>query len=436
MDVSLARTTIRKLNLRLVYFTSFLFFLAWLDRSNVGFAALRMSEDLKFSATVYGLGAGLFFVSYALFEVPSNLILYRVGARFWLARIMITWGIISVGFAFVQGETSFYILRFLLGVAEAGFFPGVVYYFAQWFPSEHRAKAYAILVATPMVALIVMGPVSGWLLSATDGLWGIAGWKWMFIIEGVPSIIFGIITVFYLTDRIEDATWLSGPEKSWLRNALEADKRVEPPVNFASMSAFLADGRVWVLTGIYFFWTLGGYGIIFWLPQIIKSVGGLSTVQIGFLFSIPFICALISMLIVSRHSDRTGERKMHIVVCALLGAVALAGSAYVASPIIAFALICVSAIGNYGLQPIFWTLPTSYLGGKSAAAGIAFVNCAAGVGGFCGPYLVGWIKDATGSFAPALLALAVALLIIALLTLSIRIARRSPALRDASGQVA
>jgi MFS transporter, ACS family, tartrate transporter len=435
MDQSIARAVIRKLNLRIVYFASFLFFLAWLDRSNVSFAALRMSQDLQFSATVYGLGAGLFFISYALFEVPSNLVLYRVGARFWLARIMVTWGIISAAFAFIQGETSFYILRFLLGVAEAGFFPGVVYYFAQWFPSEQRAKAYAILVATPMVALILMGPISGWLLGATDGLLGVAGWRWMFLIEGIPSIIFGVVTFFYLTDSIDDANWLSPPEKTWLKEALEADKRSEPPIDFASVMAFLRDGRVWVLTGIYFFWTLGGYGIIFWLPQILKSVGSLSNLQVGFLFSIPFVCALISMLIVSRHSDRTGERKMHVVICALLGAIALAASAYVASPLIAFILICVSAIGSYGLQPIFWTLPTGYLGGKSAAAGIAFVNCAAGIGGFCGPYLVGWIKDATGSFSPALLALAIALVVIALLTLSIRIKRTPPLVGDPSSLV-
>jgi D-galactonate transporter len=432
MDQSIARTAIRKLNLRIVYFTSFLFFLAWLDRSNVSFAALRMSQDLKFSATVYGFGAGLFFISYALFEVPSNLVLYRVGARFWLARIMVTWGIISAGFAFVQGETSFYVLRFLLGAAEAGFFPGIVYYFAQWFPSEQRAKAYAILVATPMVALIVMGPISGWLLGVMDGVWGIAGWKWMFIIEGIPSIIFGVVTLFYLTDRIEDANWLNSQEKTWLIHALEADKKNEPPVDFASVTAFLRDSRIWLLTGIYFFWTLGGYGIIFWLPQILKSIGDLSTLQVGFLFSIPFVCGLISMLIVSRHSDETGERKMHIVVCALLGAIALAASAYIASSIVAYLLICVSAIGSYGLQPIFWTLPTGYLGGKSAAAGIAFVNCAAGFGGFCGPYLVGWIRDVTGSFSPALLALAVALVVIALLTLTMRIKRVPPTPRYAS----
>src|ERR1700722_4101663 len=423
MAGSVVAATIGKLNRRLVYFTSFLFFLAWLDRANVGFAALRMNDDLKFSGTVYGLGAGLFFISYALFEIPSNLILYRVGPRIWLARIMITWGIISTGFAFVQGETSFYVLRFLLGAAEAGFFPGVVYYYTQWFPSEHRARAYAVLVATPMVALIVMGPISGWLLGAAAHLGGLADWKWLFIIEGVPSIVFGIVALFYLTDRPEQARWLDPAEKTWLLNALEADRRAQPPDEHPSIEAFLRDGRVWVLTAFYFLWTLGSYGVLFWLPLILKSVGGLSSFQIGLLFSIPFVCALISMLTVSRHSDRTGERKMHIVICALVGAAALLASALVASPLLAFTMLCVSAMGNYGLQAIFWTLPTSYLGGRSAAAGIALVNCGAGAGGFCCPSLRGWIKDATGSFAQALVVLAAALVVITLMTLAMKITR-------------
>jgi MFS transporter, ACS family, tartrate transporter len=416
MDDALARLVTRKLTVRLVYFAGLLFFLNYLDRVNVGFAALRMNQDLGFTASVYGFGAGVFFVSYALLEIPSNLILRRVGPRLWLARIMVTWGIISGCFAFIQGSTGFYVLRFLLGAAEAGFVPGIVLYLTFWFPAAYRARAFATFFAASQLSSIIGAPLSGWILSSAHGLGGLSGWRWMFLLEAVPSVIAGIVILFYLPDRPEQARWLMPNEKAWLREKLAADV---PSSAHRSVGAFLADIRVWTLTGIYFFYAVSVYGILFWLPQIIRSLGNLDPVEVGFLTSIPYICALISMLVVGRHSDRTGERRLHIAGCALLGGVALIASAYVGHPTWAYVLICVAAIGIWGQNGVFWTLPTSYLSGAAAAGGIAFINCVAQFGGFFGPFGVGWIKDATGTFTLALLPLAAASLLVVLLALSL-----------------
>jgi D-galactonate transporter len=420
MDHALASRVTRKLTTRLVCFTGLLFFLNYLDRVNVGFAALKMNQDLGFTASVYGFGAGVFFISYALLEIPSNLMLRRVGPRLWLARIMITWGIISGCFAFIQGATGFYVLRFLLGAAEAGFVPGVVLYLTFWFPAAYRARAFATFFAAAQLSSIIGAPLSGWILSATHELGGIAGWRWMFLLEAVPSVIAGIVILFYLPDRPEQAGWLTAPEKLWLKAQLAADA---PVAAHGSVGAFLSDARVWTLTGIYFFYAVSVYGILFWLPQIIRGFGNLDPVQVGFLTSIPYICALISMLVVGRHSDRTGERRLHIAGCALLGGIALLGSALVGQPVWAYVLICVAAVGIWGQNGVFWTLPTSYLGGVAAAGGIAFINCIAQFGGFFGPFGVGWIKDATGTFALALLPLAVASLLVTVLALSLGRAR-------------
>jgi MFS family permease len=294
MDDAIASRVTRKLTVRLVYFAGLLFFLNYLDRVNVGFAALKMNQDLGFTASVYGFGAGVFFISYALLEIPSNLMLRRVGPRLWLARIMITWGIISGCFAFIQGATGFYVLRFLLGAAEAGFVPGVVLYLTFWFPAAYRARAFATFFAASQLSSIIGAPLSGWILSATHELGGISGWRWMFLLEAVPSVIAGIVILFYLPDRPEQAAWLTPQEKTWLTTRLATD---EPVAAHGSVGAFLSDARVWTLTGIYFFYAVSVYGILFWLPQIIRGFGNLSPVQVGFLTSVPYICALISMLV-------------------------------------------------------------------------------------------------------------------------------------------
>ncbi|MGA3128316.1 MAG: MFS transporter [Candidatus Korobacteraceae bacterium] len=415
-------STLRKLNTRLILFLFILYFFSWIDRANVGIAALRMNQDLKFSATVYGLGAGLFFLSYALFEIPSNLIMNRVGARLWLARIMVTWGIISSCFIFVHGQTSFYVLRFLLGAAEAGFVPGVVFYLTFWFPPEYRAKSYARFLSAAMLALVTMGPISGWLMTTMNGLAGLAGWRWMFLLEGAPSVILGIVTVFYLKDRPKDAAWLTAEEKAWLTSALEEGRRNAPPKEHHSVSAFVSDPRLWALTITYFFWTLGGYGIMFWLPTILKSVGHLSATQIGLLFSLPFICAFLGMYVIAPHSDRTGERKFHMVVSMLVATVFLGASVYV-PPVLALIFICIASFAIWGMQPIFWTLPPAYLGGASGAAGIALINSFGGIGGFAGPSVVGWIKDLTGRFSLAVLAMALSFLVTACMIAALKVQR-------------
>ncbi len=371
-----------------------------------------MNQDLKFSATVYGLGAGLFFISYALFEVPSNMFLHRMGARIWIARIMVTWGIISMGFGFVQGVHSFYILRFLLGAAEAGFFPGIIYYLTLWYPAGHRAKPYAYFLSCSMVALVLMGPLSTWLMTIMAGLGGLAGWRWMFILEGLTAFIMGIVTFFYLKDRPEQAKWLTGEEKRWLQDTLDAEHKASPLQEHESVRDFLKDKHLWVLTGTYFFWSIGNIGYLFWMPSIIKSVhSGLSNQNVGWLNSIPFIFAVIGVYVVRWFADTTGRRKFLLTYCAFTAFIALTAAAFVPSPILAFVLLCVGAFHIWGQLPLFWTLPAEYLRGISSAAAIAWVSSWGGIGSFFGPYLVGWIKDATGHFPMAIFMLAVSFMV-------------------------
>jgi MFS transporter, ACS family, tartrate transporter len=413
------RRTMSRLMWRLVVFTGILFFFNYLDRVNIGFAALQMNSDLGFSGAVYGLGASIFFIGYAFFEVPSNLILHRVGPRLWLARIMITWGIISIAFAWVSSATQFYILRFLLGVAEAGFVPGIVYYFTFWFPEVHRGKAFAAFFGAANLSSIIGAPISGFVLDHAAGLGGMAGWQWLFLIEGLPSVILGIVILFYLTERPEQAAWLQPEEKQWLIARLDTEARTAPKNRF-TVASFLRDRGVLTLTAIYFFYAISVYGVLFWLPLIIKNFGGLSATQIGLLTAVPYLCAFISMQIVGRNSDRTGERRLHIAISALVGAIGLVLSAYAGTPTLAFIFLCVAAIGIWGQNGVFWTLPTRYLTGAAAAGGVAFINCVAQIGGFFGPSVVGWLKDRTDSFTIPLVLLAGASLMVTLFALTLR----------------
>ncbi|MBZ6079092.1 MFS transporter [Microvirga puerhi] len=421
MDTSVERRTMRKLTVRLVYFAAVLFFFNYIDRVNIGFAALQMNQDLGFTATVYGFGAGVFFLSYALFEVPSNLILHRVGPRLWLARIMITWGIISACFALITTETTFYILRFLLGLAEAGFVPGIVLYFTYWIPEKYRGKMFAGFFGAALLSSIIGAPLSGWILSSFSGVSGLSGWQWMFIIEGVPSVILGIVILLILVDRPEDAKWLADDERKWLLSRLEEDRKASPATAHGTVMDFLRDRRVLALTAIYFFYAVSVYGVTFWLPLIIKSFGGLSTIEIGFLTSIPYLCAFIFMQFVAQNSDRTGERKWHVALCALLGSAGLVMSALAGSPTMAFICLCIAAMGIWGQNGVFWTLPTSYLKGTAAAGGIAFINSVAQFGGFLGPYAVGWVKDTTGSFTVPLIILGCSSLMVTIIASNMRL---------------
>ncbi len=417
------RATLRKLTWRITGFAGLLYFFNWLDRFNVGFAALQMNQDLHFTPTVYGLANSLFFLGFGLFEIPSNLMLHRVGARVWIARIMITWGLVCAATALVQGIAGFYSLRFVLGVAEAGFTPGLVLYFSSWFPAAHRARAFAYLFAAPLLAPVIGGPLCGWILQSLSGVRGLAGWQWMFILEGLPSVLLGLVILAVLKDRPEQAPWLTHAEKHWLAATLDAERRALPPVRHASVGRFLRDRRLWALTAIYFFWSFSGYGIILWLPLIMKEATGLPPLRIGFLSALPFLCAIAGLVLVGRHSDRTGERKGHILLFAVLTAAALVACSLTTSLGLGLVLLCVSGFCIWAQQGVFWTLPASYLAGRSAAGGIALVNMGAATGGFIGPLAIGRLRDATGSYVSGLLAIGATSLAVAFIVLATRIPR-------------
>ncbi|WP_245506216.1 MFS transporter [Rhizobium leguminosarum] len=416
---------LRKITFRIVPFIMLLYFIAFLDRVNIGFAALTMNQDLGFSSTVFGIGAGIFFVGYFLFEVPSNLILNKVGARIWIARVMITWGIVSGLMAFVQGTTSFYALRFLLGVAEAGFFPGIILYLSFWFPARRRAAVTAIFMAAAPLSTVLGSPISGALMEM-HGFLGLAGWQWMFLIEAAPAIILGVVVLFYLTDRPEKAKWLTDEERSWLVKTMNAEQAGKSKASH-SILAGLADIRVIALALVYFGTSAGLYTLGIWAPQIIKQFG-LSALQVGFINAIPGIFAVVAMILWARHSDKTGERTWHVVGACLLAAAGLAfatGATSVYTVLIALTLV---NIGISSSKPPLWSMPTLFLSGPAAAAGIATINSIGNLGGFVGPSMIGWIKDTTGSFAGGLYFVAGLLMISAILTLVL--ARSGPKAAD------
>jgi len=380
-----------------------LLFVAILDRVNVGFAALTMNEDVGLSPYLYGWGAGIFFFGYFIFEVPSNVILEKVGARWWIARIMVSWGIISAAMALVSGELSFYVLRFLLGVAEAGFFPGIILYLTYWYPAEYRARFLAAFGLAVPISTVIGAPISG-LLLGLDGMMGLKGWHWLFIIEGIPSVLLGIVTWFYLTDRPEKADWLTAEQKAWLAAKLQAEIATKQAAKHLTLGQALSSPKVITLSLIYFGFVGALYGMQFWLPQIVKAFG-LSNAQTGFVTAIPFVFGTIAMILWSRHSDATRERVAHVGAPLLLTAVALAASAYITDHTITMVLLTIAAIGVFATFSVFWTLPTAWLSGTAAAGAIALINSIGNLAGFGGPYLVGWVKEATGSAAHGLLAL-------------------------------
>ena len=395
----------RKVLRRLVPFLMLCYFAAFLDRVNVGFAALTMNRDLGLSAAVYGFGAGIFFLGYFLFEVPSNIILEKVGARRWIARIMITWSIVSASTAFVVGEYSFYLVRFLLGIAEAGFFPGIILYLTYWFPSEQRAKVVGAFMAAIPISSVIGSPLSAWIMAATDGAHGLAGWQWLYLIEAAPSFLLGFAVLAYLTDRPTLATWLTPQERDWLVARIEQDRRERVVVQKIGLRQALMHPRVLALALVYFGVSTGLYGIGLWLPQIVKGFG-LSTMETGFVTAVPYLVSVVGMIAWTRHSDRTMERTWHTALPALVGGLAFAAAGYIPSPTLAMVALSVAALGVFACMPTFWTLPTALLTGSAAAGGIALINAIGGLGGFVGPYVIGWIKDTTGQFSLALLAIA------------------------------
>jgi ACS family tartrate transporter-like MFS transporter len=416
----LRKRTLAKVGRRLIPFCMLLFIVNYLDRVNIGFAALQMNQDLGFTATAYGLGAGIFFIGYFLFEIPSNLILEKVGARLWIARIAITWGVVSTAMAWVNGETAFYVMRFLLGVAEAGLLPGILLYFSYWFPASERGKALALFMTATAISNIVGAPLSTSLLGL-DGLFGLRGWQIMFILEGLPSIVMGVLVLRYLTDRPEAAAWLAADERSWLTRTLAAERAAKEALGGSDLLRGLTDPRVLMITLLCFFLVSGNFGVVFWLPQIIKAFGGLTNAQVGLLTAIPYILAAFAMVWWGRRSDRTGDRKWHLAAAAIVGAAGLAASAALADPRFSFLALCVAAIGIWSMFGVFWAIPADFLSGTAAAGGFALINSVGTLGGFAGPFLVGFVRERTGSFSASLFVLAAFVFVAAALAASLRV---------------
>jgi ACS family tartrate transporter-like MFS transporter len=406
----------RKVRMRLVSFLGVLYFAAFLDRVNVSFAAAQMHRDLGFSAYVYGLGAGIFFLGYCLFEVPSNLILHRVGARRWIGRIMISWAFIAGAMAFIKDARGFYALRLLLGIAEAGFFPGIVYYLTYWVPAADRARMIGTFMTAIPLSTAVSGPLSSALLTL-DGTLGLAGWQWLYLTETLPSLFLGIVTLRYLPDTPGQVAWLSESERAWLTNRLAAEAAAAPARNQASVWAALRSRRMVLLCLCYCGADLGLYGVVFWIPQILAHAG-VSSRAVGYAVAVPYAIAALGMVWWARRSDRARERRRHIALAALVGFAGLAASAYLpASPLLALLTLTIGVTGTLAMLPVFWTLPSALLRGAAAAGGIALINAIGNVGSFAGPYAVGWIRESTGSFTWGLTVVAGAVLLAGFLAL-------------------
>ncbi|WP_407501310.1 MFS transporter [Acinetobacter baumannii] len=398
VDTTVRKSAYRKIAFRLMPFLMLCYFCAYLDRVNVGFAKLQMMSDLQFSEAVYGLGAGIFFIGYFLCEVPSNIVLHKVGARRWIARIMITWGILSGCFAFIQTEWQFYTLRFLLGVAEAGLAPGLLLYLTYWFPSYRRARMTVLWFIAIPISGMIGGPLSGLIMDRMSGVHGWFGWQWMFVIEAIPTVLVGLLVLAVLKDSVQDANWLTQDEKNLVKQELAQDNQHKE--GHASVKEFIADKRLWLLAGIYFCVVMGQYAITFWLPTLIRNSGISDNWHIGLLTSLPYMCAIVVMILAGRSGDHFQERRWHLIIPMCAGALALTFATLFASNLtLSLICLCIAASGVLTASSLFWMLPTNFLGGVSAAAGIAAVNSFANLAGFCSPYLIGWITTNTGSNA-------------------------------------
>jgi D-galactonate transporter len=411
--MELEARTMARVTARLVPFLIVCYFIAYLDRVNVGFAALQMNKALDLSSSAFGFGAGIFFIAYFFFEVPSNLLLERFGARRWIARIMFTWGILAGAMAFIphlsrmtgmSNAHVFYTLRILLGVAEAGFFPGIIFLLTLWFPAKYRARVVGYFMAAIPLSTVIGGPISGALLSL-DGKSGLAGWQWLYLIEAAPALILSIGVLLYLTDKPADAHWLTDDERAWLVARQAQERRHREAVRSFSVVEALFNPRILAIALIYFGANATNYGLSFFLPQIIKALG-LTNLQTGFVTSLPYIVGLVAMLYWGRHSDRSLERKRHVAIALVIAAAGIAAAAGLDNPVLKMIALSIAGFGIFGCLPIIWTLPAAFLSGAAAAGGIAAVNSLGNLAGFFGPYAMGWIKDSTGGFGAGLLCLA------------------------------
>lgn len=423
----------RKVAWRLLTLLVVCYFLSFLNRVNIGYAALTMNADLGLSASAYGLGAGIFFIGYLLFEVPSNILLKRYGARAWIARIMISWGIISACMALVTDETSFYVLRFLLGFAEAGFFPGIVYYLSVWFPAAWRARIIgSFLVALPLSS-ILGAPVST-LILGMDHL-GLAGWQWLFIIEGVPTVLMGVVVMLILPNRPDDAAWLANDEKAWLNGKLAEEHEASAATAHGSIVQALTMPKIWIMAFIYMGIVVGLYGFTFWVPQITRGLGDLTLFQVGLITVVPNLLAAGVLVAWGRRSDVSGERIRNLAWPALFGGVLFAASGQLASrPLLSYVLFCAGFLAAFAAFPVFWTLPMAVLRGSAAAAGIALINSVGNLGGFLGPYMIGEVKERTGDYGMGIVAVGAFVALSGVLTLLL--ARFSPETGKALRQAA
>jgi len=394
----------RKVTRRLIPFLVLCYVVSYLDRINVGFAKLQMLSDLGFSETIFGLGAGIFFIGYFFFEVPSNVIMHRLGARVWIARIMITWGLVSAATLLVKTPLQFYGVRFLLGIAEAGFFPGIILYLTYWYPAHRRSKMVAAFMVAIPLSGIVGGPISGFIMQFLAGKSGWPGWKWLFLLEAAPAIVMGIVTICYLDSGIRRAKWLTDDEKELLQRNITAESREK--VEHPSMSAVFVDRRIWLMCWIFFSCAMGQYALTFWMPTLIKTAGIQSVLNVGLVTAIPYLATAVTMILVGASADRNRERRWHLVIPMVVGAAGLILSVAAGThTVLAVFFLSVAASGVITSAPMFWSLPTAFLSGAAAAAGIAAINSVGNLAGFASPYMVGWLKDLTHSDRDAMLCL-------------------------------
>lgn len=409
------KDVIRKVTFKLIPALVVLYLVAYIDRAAVGFAHLHMGADVGIGDAAYGLGAGLFFIGYFLFEVPSNLLLDKFGARKWFARILLTWGLITMAMALIQGPYSFYILRFLLGVAEAGFFPGVLYLITQWYPVRHRGKIMGMFILSQPIAMMVAGPLAGALLGM-DGIANMHGWQWLFIVVGLPAVLLALPTLLYLPEKINSVKWLSNEQKTWLSNELIKDEAEYDQTRHGNPLHALKDKRVLTLALYYLPVTLSIYGLNLWLPTIIKQFSGGSDLQVGFLSSIPYVFGIIGLLIIPRSTDKLNDRYGHLSFLYALGACGMFFSAWLTSPVMQLIALSVVAFCLFSTTAVFWTLPGRFLTGASAAAGIALINSVGNLGGYIGPFGIGLLKQYTGNMASGLYFLTIVMIFGLILT--------------------
>jgi len=424
-DTDPGSSALRKVLQRLLPFTMLLFFFSLIDRTNISFAALQMNEDLDFGPTVYGFAAGIFFVGYCLFEIPSNLVLMRVGARRWLARIMLTWGLVVVATAWVSGLKSLYMMRFLLGVAEAGLLPGLFYYLGTWIPASHRGLGLSVLMSTAALSNVIGGPLATGIMEL-DGWLGFRGWQLVFIVEGVPTVLVGVAVLALLPETPREARWLEPAERDWLESTIARENATKARVGAMSLRRGFTDRRVLIATVFSFFLVCCNFGTVFWLPQILKSLGSLTNLQVGQLSVVPYLLGGVGMIFWGRHSDRGHDRRWHLVASGVLAMIGYALAGLASTPAVSFVGLCLATLAVWSMFGVFWAIAADQLAGPAAAVGLAFINSVGTLGGFVAPLLMGYIRELTGAFSGSLLALAASAALTALMAPLLYVRPRGP----------